>query len=160
MGRLIYKNFPYPENLIMTIFGSKCNLANYNDALIQDIISLLDKREQEVVRYRYEKGMTYGQIAEELGISSTRVAQLIHRCCHYIKIRYACCVVDNRTDIECLGLSTRIVNVLKKNGVKSVYDLMEYNKTSLLELKGVGENVYKEIVHALAMQGLNVRRFR
>ena len=160
MGKLMYKNFPYPENIIMTIFGSKCNCGNYDDEVIFNIIKQFDVRERDIIQYRYEKGMTYGQIAEELGISPVRVSQLIHRCNNFIKIRYACHVVDNRVGIEKLGLSTRVMNILKKNGIKTIYELMEYNKTSLYEIKGIGEGVYKEIVHSLAMQGLNTRRFR
>lgn len=161
MSKLIYKNFPYPENLIMTIFGSKCNCGNYDDEIILDIIRQFDMREQDIIKYRYENGMTYGQIAEELGdVTPTRVAQLIHRCCHFIKIRYACHVVDNRISIDEIGLSSRAVRILKKNDIKTVYELMEYNKKSLQEIKGIGETVYKEIVHSLSMQGLNTRRFR
>ena len=115
---------------------------------------------KEVLEKYLNCGMTNQQIAEELGVSAARVSQLIHRCLYFIKIRYACHVVDNRIGIEKLGLSTRTVNILKRNNIKTIYELMEYNKTSLQELKGVGENIYKEIVHSLAMQGLNTRRFR
>jgi len=160
MGKFIYENYPYPVNLIMTIFGSKCNCSNYDEDIIYDIIKQFDTREQEIIIYRYEQGMTYNQIAEELDISPTRVSQLIHRCCHFIKIRYACHVVDHRVDIDKIGLSTRTSKILKKNNVMTAYDLMGYNKTSLRELNGVGDVAFKEIVHTLAMQGINTRRFR
>ena len=160
MGRVMYKYFPYPANLITTIFGSKCNLAIYDENMIFDIIKQFDAREQEIISYRFEKGMTYKEIGEELGISDMRASQLVHRCLHFIKIRYACHIVDNRVGIENLDLSTKCTNNLKKSGINTVYDLMGYNKKSLYDVKGVGESTFKEIVHALNMQGINTRRFR
>ena len=160
MGKLIYKYFPYPFNLVMTIFGSKCKFENYDEDMIFDIINQLDKREQEIISYRFEKAMTYKQIGDALGIDDTRVSQLIHRCCHFIKIRYACHIIDNRVGIEKLGLCTKCTNALKSAGIKTIYDLMGYNKKSLSEVKGIGEITFKEIIHSLNMQGINTRRFR
>ena len=47
--------------------------------LLDDIIREFSSREREVIRMRFEDGLTQAQIANELGISQVQVSRLLRR---------------------------------------------------------------------------------
>ena len=150
----------YPENLITAVFGQNCNCAYYDINIVNEVIKSFDERDQEIIRLRYEEKMNYAKIGAKLGLSSTRITQLDYRFRYYARIRYACYLVDHKVGIDKLGIPTRYANVLKKNGIETIYDLLGYDKNSLLNLKGIGEVSFKEIVRAIDAQYISTHRFK
>ena len=59
--------------------------------------------------------------------------------------------------IELKGLSTRTLNALEKNSIKTVAGIVKMNETKLLELEGMGEKSVKEIKKAIGELGLNLK---
>ena len=72
---------PYPYNLLEDVFGSDVSTAEMEmlpQGLIDEYLGTLSEREQMILRRRYEQGMTYKDIGAELGISGSRVSQILH----------------------------------------------------------------------------------
>lgn len=72
---------PYPYNLLEDVFGSDGSTAEMEmlpQGLIDEYLGSLSEREQMILRRRYEQGMTYKDIAAELGISGSRVSRILH----------------------------------------------------------------------------------
>ncbi len=63
----------------------------------------------------------------------------------------------NEIKIEDLKLSTRTINALTKNNVKTVGVIIRKNEKSLLELEGMGDKGIKEIKKSLKKLGLELR---
>ena len=59
--------------------------------------------------------------------------------------------------VEELKISTRTLNALVKNNVKTVAGLLRKSEKSLLELEGMGEKGIKEIKKALKKLGLELK---
>jgi DNA-directed RNA polymerase subunit alpha len=59
--------------------------------------------------------------------------------------------------VEELKISTRTLNALEKNNVKTVAGLLRKSEKSLLELEGMGEKGIKEIKKALKKLGLELK---
>jgi DNA-directed RNA polymerase subunit alpha len=60
-------------------------------------------------------------------------------------------------EVKDLKISTRTLNALLKNNIKTVAGLLRKSEKSLLELKGMGENGIKEIKKALKKLGLELK---
>ena len=93
---------PYPYNLLEDVFGSDVSTAEMEmlpQGLIDEYLGTLSEREQMILRRRYEQGMTYKDIGTELGISGSRVSQILHvslrRLRHPVrsKILKNCCAI-------------------------------------------------------------------
>lgn len=56
--------------------------------------------------------------------------------------------------VEKLGLSTRVLNLLKKNGVLTIADLTMRSKAELLALNGIGASAISEIQSRLQIQDI------
>lgn len=72
---------PYPFNLLEDVFGIGESFAEMeipSQELIDEYLGSLSEREQMILRRRYEQGMTYKNIGTELGISGSRVSQILH----------------------------------------------------------------------------------
>jgi len=61
------------------------------------------------------------------------------------------------TPIEELSFSTRTMNVLEKNNLKTVEDLIALNEEELINLEGMGEKGVKEIKKAVGNFGLTLK---
>lgn len=55
------------------------------------------------------------------------------------------------------GLSTRTLNVLEKNNLRTVGEIVAYNEAELADLEGMGAKGLKEIKKAVGEFGLNLR---
>lgn len=55
------------------------------------------------------------------------------------------------------GLSTRTFNVLEKNNLRTIGEVVSYNETELADLEGMGAKGLKEIKKAVGEFGLNLR---
>ena len=64
---------------------------------------------------------------------------------------------DLEIDINTLSFSTRTSNVLEKNNIKSVKDLISLNENELKNLEGMGEKGVKEIKKAIGNLGLTLK---
>ena len=72
---------PYPYNLLEDVFGIGEPIAEMEmppQDFIDDYLGTLSEREQMILRCRYEQGMTYKDIGTELGISGSRVSQILY----------------------------------------------------------------------------------
>ncbi|HOK35399.1 MAG TPA: DNA-directed RNA polymerase subunit alpha [Candidatus Pacearchaeota archaeon] len=58
--------------------------------------------------------------------------------------------------LEELGLSTRIINILKENGIKSVAGLLRKKEESLKKIEGLGSKGIEEIEKELKKKGLRL----
>jgi DNA-directed RNA polymerase subunit alpha len=59
---------------------------------------------------------------------------------------------------ELKNLSTRTLNVLEKNDIKVVGDIVKLNETQVSELEGMGEKGIKEIKKAIGDFGINLKK--
>lgn len=69
----VQKKTPYPQNLVQAILQIQelyCFECNWKT--IEPIINKLNEREQFVIKEKYQRGKTYAQIGENLGISRQR----------------------------------------------------------------------------------------
>lgn len=67
--------------------------------------------------------------------------------------------VDGDQPIESLGLPTRIVNVLRRNGITTVQELISYTYDELLErVSGLGEQSLLQVEERLRELGLSFRK--
>lgn len=62
-----------------------------------------------------------------------------------------------KTKIEDLKLSSRTINALSNNNIKTVGAIIRKNEKSLLELKGMGEKAVKEIKRKIKKMGLELK---
>lgn len=58
---------------------------------------------------------------------------------------------------ELKGLSTRTLNALEKNSIKTVAGIVKMTESKMLELEGMGEKSIKEIKKAIGELGLNLK---
>ena len=63
----------------------------------------------------------------------------------------------NKTSVEDLKFSTRTLNALTENGIKTVAGLMKKSEKSILELEGMGEKALTEIKKKLKKLGLELK---
>lgn len=59
-----------------------------------------------------------------------------------------------KVPVECLGLSARAVNVLKRNGIDTIGKLCRLSDSELLEMRYVGKTVSAEIRDSLRQAGI------
>ncbi len=59
--------------------------------------------------------------------------------------------------VEDLDVSTRTLNALSNNGIRTIGGLVKKRETDLLNLEGLGEKAIKEIRKALVKQGLSLK---
>ncbi len=64
---------------------------------------------------------------------------------------------DSAMAIEELGISTRITNILKDNGIKEAEDLSKFTEEGLLSFKGMGKKGVEEIKKALKKKGFQLK---
>lgn len=62
-----------------------------------------------------------------------------------------------KTPIENLSFSTRTTNILEKNNLKTIGDLIELSEGELMKLEGMGEKGIKEIKKAIGNYGLTLK---
>lgn len=60
--------------------------------------------------------------------------------------------------LEELGLSTRLVNILAKGGVKSLKGILAKKEETILNIEGMGEKGVEEIKEALSQHGLELKQ--
>ena len=60
----------------------------------------------------------------------------------------------DRTPIEELDLSPRAYNCLKRAGIDSVEELSEMDEDSIMNIRGVGESVMREIKKRMKTAGM------
>jgi DNA-directed RNA polymerase subunit alpha len=73
------------------------------------------------------------------------------------KISSGSSAVENKIlSLDDLGLSTRIVKILKENSIKSVAGLLRKKEESLREIEGLGPKAIEEIKKELKKKGLSL----
>ena len=74
----------WPENLVKAIFAEdsfeECRVAlDWRGTLEYLLISTLTDREEQVLRCRYQEGLTYYQIGEVVGVGSERIRLILNK---------------------------------------------------------------------------------
>ena len=186
----------YPDNLVMVIFtnserdkhfeASDIDSRIYNltqdqiDGLEWAIGSLKEKRASDIILGHYRDGKTYAELAKELGISSSRVAQIrisaIRKLRHPSKSQailrgykaWVACKEQSETilvgeikakpiterSIDALALSVRPYNALRRAGIDTIGDLVKYSLEELMYIRNIGTLGIKEIVENVDRLGL------
>ncbi|MBU0476748.1 DNA-directed RNA polymerase subunit alpha, partial [Patescibacteria group bacterium] len=62
-----------------------------------------------------------------------------------------------KIEIEDLKISSRTINILLKNNIKTVGGILRKSKGTLLELEGMGEKGIKEIEKSFKKIGLEIK---
>ena len=74
---------PYPYNFVEHVFGGEIDRKHYDtkdlEKGIEYCLSGLDDRTREIVKMYYVDGQTMATISRHFNVSSTRIAQIIHR---------------------------------------------------------------------------------
>lgn len=152
----------YPHNLLQAAFGSSENVDL--EKLDENLRNLLDNREIEFLRLRFEQGLTLEAIARKNGLTRERVRQKIKSTIYKMNINYS--LFKQESDeapdfkepeenvlIETLRLSNRPLLALKKANIRYVHELVKLTNAQLLDLKGLWGNSLKEIDRKLAESG-------
>lgn len=63
----------YPDNLILAVFGE---LKEYSKSGLENALSTLTEREEEVLRYRFEQGLSLMEVGKIYDITRERIRQI------------------------------------------------------------------------------------
>lgn len=156
---------PWQVRLISNVFYEGATIPLLDEDTISFLFTKLDERTVEVIRCRYEQGMTYEAIGRKLGISLERVRQIEHKGEHTIrkiarrvikrgieeenrwsKSNEEIMTIMKKTEVDELQLSVRAYNALRRRGVRTVGDLYKIIKSGELENTiGIGGKSVEEI---------------
>ena len=64
--------------------------------------------------------------------------------------------MQREMSVKSIGLTTRVVNLLEKDKILTVADLIQYSETELLNLPGIGNSAVEEI--RAGLKQLNIYR--
>lgn len=150
------ENAKYPQNVIGEVFGTTSIgeeefLSWYAFAIEHKLVTNKDKSAFEAY---YKNGETAKQISEKMGRSRQSVYQRICKVLRKIcKSRYIINECKKNKDevraIECLMLSPRAYNCLRRAGIDTVEQLKQRKDEDLLKIRNLGVKVLEEIKEAL-----------
>lgn len=66
---------------------------------------------------------------------------------------------EKETSIEALELSARTFNILKRDGIDTIEQLVQKSPNEITKIRGMGERSYNEIVEKLEARDLSLRRY-
>ena len=66
---------------------------------------------------------------------------------------------EKETSIEALELSVRTFNILKRDGIDTIEQLVQKSQNEIKKIRGMGSRSYNEIVEKLEARDLSLRRY-
>ena len=129
-------------------------------------MTLMELRTKDIMEAR-AKGVTFKIIAEQLGISTSRVQEIVKR--EKRKARIAAAAKAEMDEakakndvgsvkIDVLNLSCRYANVLYSEEIKTLGELTAKTEIQLLRIPNMGMGGVNAIKKALAQIGMNLAR--
>lgn len=166
---------PWPINLYTAIFGREYHdIPDDASETVEYLLSRMGKNERLVILNRFKYGMPCVKIADLLSVSSGRVYQIIvgalgllssSRYLPYLvrgkRIQEK--VTESMTEnyhgysIEKLNLSSKVNNILRREGIQTLGDLSKTTKTILLDIKGIGPKSLEDIVSGCQEYLISIR---
>lgn len=124
--------------------------SNIEIANIRKILKTLDERKCHILSLRYWEGYTRIAIGDLLGLTHERIRQIENASLE----RMIPLIVEIKWDndnipIEALGLIPRGYLTLKREGIDTLNQLIKLSRTKLLEIKGVGPCVARDVKQKL-----------
>lgn len=178
----------YPFNILKDIQIDKEEIRKCSYDSIISAIKTLTEREELALQLRYEKELTYEECGNEMGLGKERTRQIILMSLQKLKhpdrmrimkpcpyeeyeellnrnneLEYIIKEVDpaakvNITLVENMNLSTRSCICLKRAGIKTVQDIIDYidEYGNLLHIKNLGKKSMIEIYNKLSDLGIEL----
>lgn len=66
---------------------------------------------------------------------------------------------EKETSLEALELSVRTSNILKRDGIDTIEQLVQKSPNEIKKIRGMGSRSYNEIVEKLEARDLSLRRY-
>ena len=164
----------YPQNILNDIFDRYVTVDSFPNCENTLACLLTDMPEKWVncIKLRYQKNYTFEKIGEIVGVTRSRVDQLIQKAILELKKPESIKCIElgvekyqnylkeeqhrkniekaNRTlyeiPIEELELSGRAYNALMRNDISSIGKLSEFDKIKLASLRNMGDNAAEEVI--------------
>ncbi len=172
---------PFPDNLITEIGGVALPLNDDQINGLRNAVTTLKEREQEILKLRFEDGLTWVEAGRQIGISGTRVQQLT---AHAIrKLQHPNRSIFFRIGLEAtrsfresfmtrpvseelralsikeLGMSSRVTNALIRANlttVGEVYDMLMTRTEKLMRIHNFSANATFELFKTLREYGIQI----
>lgn len=129
---LTYDEFRYVQ--FLSIFGGKY-LFRYTSDQIADVLKYPKKELNNICRSAYSKIAKDKQIKQIIRISNRDTSKDLDR--------------ELAKSINSMDISERSYNVLRKAGIKYVYDVSKMSISEIRKIKGAGNKVVDEIVQCM-----------
>lgn len=183
----LYKEGEYPYNLIASIVDESVreldlpsNFTEDHLAGIEYAITLLEEREQTILRQRYLDKLTLTQISQNFKFSPNRASQIVHKILRKLRtpplliyIKYGIEGYKNKkaefeenekkksstekvmeTNLHAIDLSVRSFNNLVRAGYEKVGDLVSLTEEDIQQIKHMGKKQLAEVAFKLHSLGL------
>lgn len=72
------------------------------------------------------------------------------------RLIYSTLLIDNTKSIEALNLSSRATLCLKRNGINTIDELLSISKDNLVQIKGLGTTLIREIIDCVHNHNLSM----
>lgn len=178
----------YPFNILKDIQIDEEEIRKCSYDSIISAIKTLTEREELLLQLRYEKELTLEECGNEIGVGKERARQIILTSLQKLKnpdrmrimkpcpyeeyeellnrhneLEYVIKEVDpvakvNITLVENMNLSIRSCNCLKRAGIKTVQDILDYidEHGTLIHIKNLGRKSMFEIYDKLSDLGIEL----
>ena len=164
--KLIYitRKYPWPDNIIYAI-DQNIQIADVNIDAITAVLDSLNPDYRKVMILRFKDKLTYKQIADIMGVTDSRIGQIIYATCRYMRspnviskiVSYIPESVDMDADICELELQTRELHPLLRSGIRSIRDLCNLTERDLLRIRNIGVGSVNNISQKLKQRGLSLK---
>lgn len=140
------------QAVINELEGEKIDVIQYSDDLEKFIIAALSPAEGVKVKVDEKKktatvNVPDNQLSLAIGAEGQNVRLAAKLTGYKIDIKGAKKVIpkEKKSELVQAGLSTRVVNILEKAGIKTAAELKKKSKDELVKVKGLGPKAIKEI---------------
>ncbi len=123
---------------------------------------MIKDRNQEIVKLRVFKRMTYGQLSDVFGITEERIRQIIYKC-----YRGMCRDLERSERFRAFGgaqcslslddLPVMTRNALRSANIKRVEDLSRFSEEGLLNIPYIGLKGLRAIERLMHLHGISFR---
>jgi len=133
-----------------------CILDQKTENTLKELIYLrLNDKEKFIIKSKYEDNETFEKIAETIGTTTGCTYSMYNRIKY--KLNLYLDKINDTDDIYNLNLTTRTYNILLKNNINKISELITKTKLDLLQLNGISARSVDNIVENLKDYGLVLR---